>query len=365
MAVSQQRIDRLAEVIKAQELDALLIAPSEDLVYLIGHSPMMCERFQGLLVTADGDYLYICNLLYADEIAEHLTKDRIHPWHDSDGFLPIVHKILEQKGLLGGKIGVSRAVRAFNVLAIAASMEVTFVDAMTLIHEARIIKSEEELAGLRKAAEIADEAFIKTIAQIKVGMTELQVKDILTSHMSALGGVRPGGLIASGPNGALPHYTGVSRVLQPGDAVVMDFGCGYDNMRSDMTRTIFIGQPSEKQKEVYNLVLASNQTGAEVAVEGAWIPDVDGAAREIIEQGGYGPFFNHRLGHGIGYMGHEAPDIKKTNGRKLEKGMAFSIEPGIYLAGEFGVRIEDIACINLQGETEILNQATKEMIIIN
>ena len=365
MSELKSRIEKLTEVVKAQNLSALLVAPSEDLVYIMGHSPMMCERFQGLFITATGDYFYVCNLLYADEIAEHLEKERILAWHDSDGFVATVHKVLQQKGLLGGKIGVSRAVRAFNVLALSAAMDITFVDAMTLIHEARIIKSEEQLDGLRKAAHIADEAFLKTIKEIKVGMTEAQVKEILTGHMAALGGSRPGGLIASGPNGALPHYTGTSRTLQLGDAVVMDFGCGYQNMRSDMTRTIFIGEPTPKQREVYALVLEANVQGAKAAVDGAFIPDIDKAARDVIEQGGYGPYFNHRLGHGIGYMGHEAPDIKKINERNLEKGMAFSIEPGIYLAGEFGVRIEDIACITLDGKTEVLNLATKDIIVIS
>ena len=364
MAIVQHQLDRLAKTAQNKGLSALLIAPSEDLVCVLGHAPMICERFQGLFILPSGDYFYICNLLYEDEMAERMDRDRVYPWFDGDGFLPTVKKVFTEKGLIGGKIGVSRAVRAFNTLAIAADMDVAFVDAMTLIHEARIIKSEEELNGLRKAAQIADEAFVKTLPDIKPGMTEAELKTILTGNMIALGGKGPGGLIASGPNGALPHYMGTGRVLQKGDAIVMDFGCFYDNMKSDTTRTVFLGEPTEKQKAVYALVLEANLAGEKAAFDGAFIPDIDKAARDVIDAAGYGKYFTTRLGHGIGYLGHEAPDIKKINEQNLEKGMAFSIEPGIYLTDEFGVRIEDIVCINLKGETEILNQSSKELTVI-
>jgi len=365
MAISEFQVGRLVKAIRAHKLDALLVAPSEDLVCLLGFSPMLCERFQGLFVTAEGSSFYICNLLYVDELAEHLERKDIYSWFDGDGFVSTVQKAFMEKGLLGGRIGVSQSVRAFNALAIAAAMDVTFVDAMTVIHEARMLKTEEELGGLRKAAAIADAAFGRTVAQMKAGMTEQQVKDILFGHMSALGGVNPEGIIASGPNGALPHYMGGGRALQKGDAVVMDFGCTVDNMQSDITRTVFMGPPPQKQQDIYALVLESNLKGEAAVAEGAWIPDVDKAARDVIEQAGYGPYFTARLGHGIGFLIHEAPDIKRTNERALEKGMAFSIEPGIYLAGEFGVRIEDIVCVNHRGDAEILNKAAKEWIVID
>ena len=143
----------------------------------------------------------------------------------------------------------------------------------------------------------------------------------------------------------------------------MDFGCVYKGMYSDMTRTVFFGEASTKQREIYQYVLAANQAGEQAAVAGAYIPEVDKAARSIIEEAGYGADFITRLGHGIGYMIHEGPDIKKNNKRSLLPGMAFSIEPGIYLSGDFGVRIEDIVLVSENGN-EILNQSSKELIIL-
>ena len=365
MTLVQFQFDRVAAQVKASGLGAILIAPSEDLVCLMGHKPLMCERFQGLFITAEGDYFYICNLLYADEIAQHLPAERIFSWFDGDGFVPTVREVLAQRGLLGQRIGVNSAVRAFNTLAIAAEVDVQWVDAMALVNESRIHKTPAELDGLRGAARVADAAFLKTVEEMHTGMREAQVIKLLVDNMNALGGDARGALVASGPNGALPHYLGSGRVIQKGDAVVMDFGCFYQSMRSDTTRTVFMGPVTEKQKEVYSLVLQANLAGEKAAVEGAWIPDVDKAARDVIEAAGYGPYFTTRLGHGIGYFEHEAPDIKQTNARRLERGMAFSIEPGIYLPNEFGVRIEDIVCIDETGKTQVLNTTSKEMLVLD
>lgn len=356
--------DKLVAEIGNQGLDALLIAPSEDLLFIMGFYPIFCERFQGLFVTKEGNYFYVCNLLTAEEASEHLPNKKVYSWFDGDGFIDAVRTALTENNLIGRKIGVSAAVRAYNILEIAESIDVKWVSARHLCHEIRIQKTDEEMEGLRGAGKIADKAFEMLIPQIKPGMTEGEVKAILLNNMISLGGLNPRALVASGPNGGFPHYNLASRIIQEGDAIVIDFSCEYKLVRTDMTRTIFIGEPTEEQKKVYNLVRAANEAAEKVAVEGAWIPDIDAAARNIIAKAGYGDKFTTRLGHGIGYLGHEAPDIKKNNERKLERRMAFTIEPGIYLAGDFGVRIEDVVLINDKGETEILNNFTKDMIVI-
>lgn len=356
--------DKLVEEIGNRGLDALLIAPSEDLLFIMGFFPIFCERFQGLFVTKEGDYFYVCNLLTAEEAAEHLPNKKVYSWFDGDGFIETVRRALTENNLIGKKIGVSATVRAYNILEITSEIDVKWVSSRDLCHEIRIHKTDEEMEGLRGAAKIADKALEMLIPQIKIGMTEGEIKTILLNNMISLGGVNPRALVASGPNGGFPHYNLTTRVIEEGDAIVIDFGCEYKLVRSDTTRTIFIGEPTEEQKKVYNLVRTANEAAEKVAVEGAWIPHVDAAARNIIAEGGYGDKFTTRLGHGIGYLGHEAPDIKKNNERRLERRMAFTIEPGIYLGGSFGVRIEDVVLINEKGETEILNNFTKDMIII-
>ena len=148
------------------------------------------------------------------------------------------------------------------------------------------------------------------------------------------------------------------------DVVLMDFGCTVGGMYSDMTRTVFVGEPTEQEREIYELVRRANEGAEELVREGAFVPDIDQRARDILDEKGYAWSLVNRLGHGVGYTIHEAPDIKRSNPMHLEKGMAFTIEPGIYLPGTFGVRVEDVVIINENGEREILNHATKDLIVL-
>lgn len=240
---------------------------------------------------------------------------------------------------------------------------VTFVNGRPLLEEIRIIKDKREADGLRTAARIADEVLSELITSIEPGITEKELKEVMFDRYRKKGAENSYGLISCGEHTAYPHYMDVKGTVQAQDIVIFDIGCVYEEMCSDMTRTIFVGEVTAEKRHVYDTVLRANLAGEAVAVTGAFIPDVDRAARQVIEQAGYGEFFTTRLGHGIGYGVHEAPDIKGSNQRTLESGMAFSIEPGIYLPGKFGVRIEDIVLTTESGN-EVLNKATKELITV-
>ena len=358
-------LDRLVQEIRKADLDAMLVAPSEDLLFLTGHNPIFCERFQGLFVTAEGDYFYVCNLLTKEEMEAVLPNRKVYAWFDGDGHVDTVRTALEENGLIGKRIGVNNTVRAYNILEISEQVDVTWVSARYLCQETRIRKTDQEIEGMRGAAKIAEEALAATIPQIRPGMKEEEVKQILLRNMLDRGGLNPRALVASGPNGGYPHYNLGLRTLEKGDAIVIDFSCEYMLMRTDITRTVFLGPPSAKQREVYDLVRKANEAAEAIVAAGTWIPDIDAAARKVIEDGGYGPQFTTRLGHGIGYLGHEAPDIKANNRRYLEPRMSFTIEPGIYLGGEFGVRIEDCVLVTPEGKAEILHHFTKEYTIID
>lgn len=168
----------------------------------------------------------------------------------------------------------------------------------------------------------------------------------------------------SGPNSALPHYLGWSRRIEERDVLLMDFGCTFRGMHSDITRTVFVGRPTPKQVEVYNLVRRANEEAEALVRAGAFVPDIDRRAREVLDEKGYAWSLTSRLGHGIGRMTHEQPDIKASNPIRLAAGMAFSIEPGIYLVGEFGVRVEDIVVLDERGEREVLNRVPKDLIVL-
>ncbi|MCL2006640.1 MAG: Xaa-Pro peptidase family protein [Treponema sp.] len=362
--MNKTRIDNLVKEIKKANLGGLLVCPSEDLNFLTGFTPMMCARFQGLFITDQGKCFYVCNRLYGGEIEHAYSGEvKIYTWKDGESMTDTARTALTEHGLIGKTLGTNKSAQAFNVLDIARDCNVKFINGVPILEEARIIKTPAEQDDLRRSASIADDAFASVIKIIKPGMKEMDIFQFLTSKMLEAGGTNASAIVASGPNSSYPHYSGKGRVIQEKDLMILDFGCAVNGMRSDMSRTIFVGGISDEEKKIYSIVQESLNAGEAAAITGAFIPDVDRAAREIIEKAGYGENFLNRLGHGIGYMGHEAPDIKKNNTRNLEPGMSFSIEPGIYLAGHMGMRIEDIVLATETGN-EILNKANKEIIIV-
>ncbi|MCL2391364.1 MAG: Xaa-Pro peptidase family protein [Oscillospiraceae bacterium] len=356
-------IKKLVSLMNKDGLDAVMICPSEEMKFLLGYAPMMCERFQGLFIKKDGSLFYLCNLIYTGELKNIFNDLRIISWFDGDFMDDAVSKLLESEGLSGKKIGVNTSAPAFWVLDVAKKLDITFVNARPLLEEIRIIKTDEELENLRISAAITDKVFSGVIEFIKPGMLEAEVRDFITSEMIKHGGIKPWALVASGPNSSFPHYTGGERVIESPDVVLLDFGCSYNDMCSDMSRMIFVGSATEEQKKVYDICRKATEAGEAACFEGAFIPDIDKASREVVNNAGYSDAFFTRLGHGIGFMGHEAPDIKVSNPRKLEKGMAFTVEPGINLLGKFGMRVEDVVAITENG-AEILNKSTHEMIIV-
>ena len=172
-------------------------------------------------------------------------------------------------------------------------------------------------------------------------------------------------MVISGPNSGYPHYMGNSRVIEEGDCIVLDYGTTYKGMKSDMSRTVFVGSITDEQREVYELVDRAQLAAQAAAVEGAWIPDIDKAARAVLDEKGLAHTLVNRVGHGIGYSVHEGPYITQQNFRRLERGNCFSIEPGVYLPGKWGMRIENIVCINENGETEVLNNADRSLRVLD
>lgn len=362
--IRKNYIDRLVGILNKEKIDAMLIAPSEEMEFLLGKSMHLCERFQALIVKNTGEFFYICNLLTVAEIQKVLGEDvKVYGWFDGDGYMDTVKKVFEEQGLIGKIIGVNSTERAFLILDIMKNIDVNFINGKPMLEDMRIIKNKDEIEKLRIAAKITDETFLDILKFVKPGMKEVDVANFIDKTFIEKGAEPGFTLICSGSNTAMPHYSGNQRIIQEKDILLLDFGCVYKGMCSDMTRTIFIGGVTEDERKTYEYVLEANIAGESKAKEGAYVPDIDKAARDVIDNSGYGDTFITRLGHGIGHSVHEAPEIKQTNKRYLEKGMAFSIEPGIYRVGEFGVRIEDIVVITENG-TEVLNQSSKEIIVI-
>jgi Xaa-Pro aminopeptidase len=223
--------------------------------------------------------------------------------------------------------------------------------ASTILAALRLSKGPSEAAAMRKAGDIADQALEVALGEPILGVTELQLAARLESAMLGLGaeGVAFETLVASGPNSALPHYRAGKRTVGLGDVVILDFGCRWDGYCSDITRTVTCGSPGEGVTSAYEAVAQAHDAAFRKVASGTPAEDVDRAARETLTAAGYGPAFTHRTGHGIGLDVHEPPYIVAGNRTELSKGMTFSIEPGAYFPGRFGVRLEDVAIVGERG----------------
>lgn len=356
-------LQKLVDIMNQRKVDAMLIAPSEELQFIMGHTTHLCERFQALIIKNDGNYFYICNMLTYDEVNE-LGGIKVYGWYDNDGYMDTVKKVFEEEGLIGKTIGVNSTERAFIILDIMQNVDVKFINGKPLLEGMRIIKSDEEIANLKKACQITDEVFTDLLGFVKAGQTEADVIQFMKDGFAKRGAEFGFAIVAAGKNAALPHYGGCDGIVTEHQPLLMDFGCIYNGLCSDMTRTVFIGEPTDEQRKMYEYVKRGTIAGENKAVNGAYIPDVDKAARDIVDESGFGHTFFTRLGHGIGYSLHEAPDIKQSNPKILQPGMTFSIEPGIYRVNEFGIRIEDLVLVTEEGN-EVLYNSSKELIVVN
>lgn len=362
--MNKEYFEKIKEKLLKKDIDAIFIAPSEDLKLLLGYSPLAISRFQGLIIKGNGEAFYICNLLNADEMREKISKKiSIYSWNDCEDYSLAAKEIFEENGLLGKKVLVNSTTLAKHIIEISEKINIKFVSEEKFLNDIRIIKTEEELEKLKISSQITDESFKEILAYIKPGLTELEIKNKLKEIIAEKGGISRNPLVCFGKNTAFPHYSETNGVLQTKDIILMDFGCIYKGYHSDMTRTIFIGGITEEEKEIYEIVLEANLKGIEKAKENTEIKEIDNCSREYIAGKGYGKYFTTRLGHGLGLSVHEEPEISLKNSRVLEKGMVFTIEPGIYIKDKFGIRIEDAVAVTEKG-VEVLNSSTKNIIIL-
>ena len=339
-------------------VDVALLSVGSDLPYLTGYTAMPLERLTMLVVPSDGEATLVVPKLEAPRVEP--GRFQIHPWSETEDPIAIVTRLAGRPAVAA--IG-DQTWSVFLVELLSRMTDTTFVPASEVMSELRIIKSADEIASLRAAAEAVDRVLTRIPEEIALaGSTERQVARRITEmvieegHQSA-----EFWIVASGPNAASPHHEPGERVVDRGDSVILDFGGKLDGYCSDVSRTFSVGPPSPKLREVHAVVLEAQAAGRAAARPGEPCEVVDAAARSVIEDAGYAEYFIHRTGHGIGMDAHEHPYLVAGNDRLLEPGMAFSIEPGIYLPGELGVRIEDI-CVATDGVVDTLNQADRSLV---
>ncbi|MFZ0379092.1 MAG: Xaa-Pro peptidase family protein [Solirubrobacteraceae bacterium] len=339
----QTRLDRLRSALNGASVDAIALSPSDNLRHTIGFSPLADERFCALLVTASAE-AFVVPQLNADQTEAAVPGLPIFRWKDEDGAGRALAEALARVDAAElRRVAVDPEMRAEALLALLdAAPALSAVNGAGVMRTVRETKEAGEIEVLTRSAAIADEAMRRAIAACRLGVTEYEVAAAASTAFNEAGAEERFVAVGSGPNGAFPHHEVSRRVLEDGDPVVIDLGGKLDSYWSDLTRMAVVGEPSSRYREVHDTVEAAVQAALAAARPGATCGDVDRAARGVIEDAGYGEHFLHRTGHGLGLSVHEAPWIMAGEPTPLRAGMVFSIEPGIYLEREFGIRLEEI-----------------------
>jgi Xaa-Pro aminopeptidase len=362
--VFAERTQRSQQRLQAVEADALVLFPSTNLFYVSGFDEHPAERHLLLFVPKQGDPVFVVPDMYREQIAEESWVSDVRTWSDGEDPLSLVNDVADEFDLLGGRILVDDTMWALFTQDLRRALpDATFGLASKVLEPLRMRKDDTEIDALWRAGEVADRASveIRALGEEAIGMTETELATEIESRLADVGGDEPAfnTIVGSGPNGAKPHHGHGDRKIEYGDPVVLDFGAYVGDYPGDQTRTVvFAGDPPEEYERVHRAVLEAEQAGVEAAKPGVTAESVDRAAREIIESYGYGEEFIHRTGHGVGLDVHEGPYIVEGNELELEPGMVFSVEPGIYLPGEFGVRIEDLVVVTEDG-CERLNDSPR------
>ena len=364
------RVQHVRELMSSRGYDGIIIRNNPDLRWLTGAQ----RTFDGELahtafITLDSLYLHTDSRYY-NTFVEKLGENT--PWQlDMD---PISHTMWA-----AGRI---KAIQG-HVIAVEDSMQLGFYDGLKRACEdlslavgfprmhndissrLRSVKDEEEIQLMRHAQKITDATFDHMVEFIKPGMTELEIRNELENYMFAHGAdaLSFETIIASGPNGANPHAQPSDRKVQPGDFIVMDYGAGYKDYHSDMTRTVCLGEPTEEMVKVYNVVRDAHEKAADAVRPGVTGASIHQIAADVIADAGYGQYFGHGLGHGVGVEIHEEPNFNLRNTNPIPAGAVITDEPGIYLPGKFGVRIEDFGVVGENGY-EPFTQSTHELVCI-
>lgn len=355
----RERQARLRAEAKARGIDVLVVTPSTNLAYAANLEIGRSERLTALLLFTEGPAVLVTPAFEEANHRRTAVVDDAKIWQEEEDPIALVARTLEGRKTIGMEGSTAYA----TATALASATSARLEEATPVFDALRMIKSPEEQAFIREAGRRTGLAIEATHKQIRAGMSESDLARILEEEFAAQG-VRGGGLVQFGPSSAFPHGAPAERRLAKGDAVLIDCGCRVRGYTSDVTRTILFGSPSNEYRKVYATVDRAQLAGIDALKAGITGEDVDRAARKVIEDAGYGAFFTHRLGHGLGLDGHEPPYLVRGNRKPLVAGNVQTIEPGIYLPEKFGVRIEDDYAVRVGAAPGSLSSRPGEMVVI-
>ncbi|NLL04533.1 MAG: aminopeptidase P family protein [Clostridiaceae bacterium] len=354
----QRRLKELRSKLSQKGLDGALIAKRENYIYMSNFT----GTFANLLITHDKAIL-VTDFRYVEQAKEEAQLFDVIQYQ---GSLTVTLNDLVSSNNIKN-LGFEEDYLTYkNYDDLLKKLSISkLLPLGRAIEFLRLIKDSEEIQVIREAVRIADEAFSHVLKYIKPGVSETEVAAELEYYIKVQGARGPSfdTIVASGLRSSLPHGVASHKIIEIGDAVTLDFGAIYKDYCSDMTRTVFVGQPKEELKQIYEIVLKAQKAGVEGAVKNLTGSEIDSIARNIISDAGYGEHFGHSLGHGVGLEIHEDPRLSQLGSLKMNNGMVVTVEPGIYVSGLGGIRIEDMIVIN-EDKPMVLTASTKEMIIL-
>lgn len=366
--MSQARLNNIYASIEQQGLAAIVLNAGPSLNYLTGLQFHLMERPVVMIVAPGKEPVIILPELEQLKLEKlDYSVQSFAYGENPDLWQETFNNALEGLALKGRKIGVEpRQLRLLEYTYLRGAVDADFIDGAMAISSLRARKDSQEIAHMRKAVEIAENALKATLPMIKIGVNEKEIAGELFMQLIRNGSETAlpfSPIVAAGPNGANPHAKPSTRPIAEGDLLVIDWGARFNGYASDLTRTFAIGKIGEEAGKIHKAVQAANRAGREAAAPGVACAAVDKAARDVIEAAGYGEFFTHRTGHGIGMECHEDPYIHGTNEHLLEEGNCYTVEPGIYLSGRNGVRIEDDVVVTANG-AESLSTMSRDIVVL-
>jgi Xaa-Pro dipeptidase len=357
--MNSSRLSRLFSLLNSSGLDALVLNPGPSLTYLTGLHFHLMERPTLLFLTPDAPPALILPELEAGKLSQSFIPLKGITFGDNPAtWSAVFRQVCQDLKLDGKKVGVEpNRLRFLELRMLEAATNAQFVSGEAVISGLRMQKEPEEIEAMRKAVQIALEALLKTLPMVKPGKTEHEIASELMLQLLKGGSDEEmpfAPIVAGGPNSANPHAVPTDRKLQVGDLLVIDWGASYHGYISDLTRTFAIGPVEPEFEQIAKIVEQANAAGRSASGPEIAAGEIDVATRKVIDDAGYAKYFTHRTGHGIGMEGHEPPYIFAENATILAEGMAYTVEPGIYLSGRGGVRIEDNVVITANG-AEVLS----------
>ncbi|MDJ0330902.1 Xaa-Pro peptidase family protein [Planococcus sp. S3-L1] len=362
------KINQLQDYLKQHSIDAAFITDPYNVFYVSGFKSNPHERLLGVMIFAEAEPFLICPKMEIPDAKNAGWTGEIVGHEDTQNSMEILYKTAKSRGIELKTMAIEKA----HMTVDRSEAILSFFEPRTLVqlddqlNAMRVIKDDAELQILREAAALADYAIEVAAKTIKEGITEIEVMTEIELALKKRGVTHMSfdTTVLAGDKAASPHGKTGDRKLKNGDLVLFDLGVVHKGYCSDITRTLALGEPSEEQKAVYDIVYRSETAALEAVKPGVTAAELDQISRKVITDAGYGEYFTHRLGHGLGIDVHEFPSIHGENSIKMEKGMVFTLEPGIYIPGKIGVRIEDDVTVTADGY-EVLTKFPKELQIIH